>query len=107
MISERWRASSEGRPTPFKKRQSPRKKRFLAADGSTEWTVPDGVTTIKIRIAGGNSGGSDFEPGEEGEYQEQTHTVTPGDVLTIKVGKGGNPDGTGVRGDDGFVEIEW
>ncbi|MFC3638237.1 hypothetical protein ACFONL_12785 [Camelimonas fluminis] len=64
--------------------------------GTVNWTVPAGVTRIKVRIwaAGGGGGGSTSTTsggagGNGGGYREATINVTPGQVIPITVGAGG------------------
>lgn len=69
---------------------------------SGTFTVPGGVTQVKIRAwgAGGGGGGSASAagsfagPGGGGEYREAIFAVTPGAALTVTVGAGGTA-GTG------------
>ncbi|GHE51052.1 hypothetical protein GCM10019059_07810 [Camelimonas fluminis] len=68
----------------------------FAAPGTVNWTVPTGVTRIKVRIwAGGGGGGgattttSGAAGGNGGGYREATISVTPGQVIPITVGAGG------------------
>jgi len=82
-------------------------KRFLPSDQPIDWVVPEGVTRIVLRASGGSGGGSDNEPGEDGDYLAQEFEVSPGDVLSIRVGAGGKAIGAGVPGLDGFVEVRW
>ena len=63
---------------------------------SQKWTVPEGVTSVGITMAGGGGSGmgwrytSAYKTGHSGGYVfSHPVTVTPGQVLTIIVGKGG------------------
>lgn len=83
----------------------------FASAGTTNWTVPAGVTGITVEVWGGggggggspNAGGAAFgHGGGGGGYGRQLATVTPGATLTITVGAGGtgqktnsNPGATG------------
>lgn len=66
--------------------------------GSTNFTVPDGVTSILARVwgAGGGggyaNGGTDRAPsgGSSGAYAERRFVVAPGDNVAIVVGAGGS-----------------
>ncbi len=81
---------------------------------SGTFTVPAGVTTLRVDAygAGGGGGGGDPEGTEDqyggvgggGAYNAGVITVSPGEVLTITIGKGGagglsgNPGGAGAAG---------
>lgn len=68
---------------------------------STSWTVPIGVTRIKITAGGGGSGGVDTQwgnaPGQggKGKISVSYYTVTSGTVYTVSIGTGGNPSNNG------------
>lgn len=58
---------------------------------SVNWTVPAGVTSICFSIAGGGGGGSAATRiGGSGALLTGSIPVTPGEVLTLIVGAGGN-----------------
>jgi len=70
----------------------------FASAGTTNWTVPAGVTGVTVEVWGGggggggspNAGGAAFgHGGGGGGYGRQLATVTPGSVLTVTVGAGG------------------
>lgn len=80
---------------------------FTSAYGQTagtyNFTVPDGVRKLRVRLLGGGGGGAGFYPGSD-YTAPYTHkqggkggevvailTVTPGEVCTIVVGAGGAP----------------
>jgi hypothetical protein len=81
--------------------------------GITTWTVPVGVTTITAVCIGGGGGAGgygQFYPGAGGGGGGlsfgSTISVTPGDVLYIRVGSGGTggtsqPSGSGTNGTAG------
>jgi|GEM_PF-4281691 len=78
--------------------------------GSYSFTVPAGVTSIKVRMSGGGGGGGGSYlgtggTGGSGELIETTLTVTPGESLAIVVGAGGTGggayDGSGGYGGGG------
>lgn len=57
--------------------------------GSYTWTVPAGITRIRVRVVGGGSGGRyDTHGGCAGGYAHGTFDVTPGDTYAVTVGKG-------------------
>jgi len=66
----------------------------------TQWTVPAGVTEIKIVTQGGDGGPSGSgSPGGSGAYAEASFPVTPGHVLHVIVaGTAGNNAGGGGSG---------
>lgn len=61
----------------------------------TTWTVPEGVTSIEVKAWGaGGGGGAGADPGEGGEggggaFASGTLSVTPGQILKLRVGGGG------------------
>lgn len=67
--------------------------RSYTSPGSYSWTVPDGVHTITVEVAGGAGGNEPFHDGfnwvghhgGNGDVVAQTLTVTPGDTLGITV----------------------
>lgn len=68
----------------------------LGGSGTTNWTVPAGVTRVKARVwgGGGGGGGSQASPsaasgGGGGGYTEGIYTVTPGQVIAVTSGTGG------------------
>lgn len=67
----------------------------FTSTGSYTWTVPAGVTSIKVIATGGGGGGggtsgtSAGSAGGAGAVVTSTLTVTPGQVLTLFVGGGG------------------
>src|SRR3989344_819015 len=79
---------------------------------TTTWAVPDGVTSITVKVwgAGGGSGGGGGNAvggaGGGGGFVQDTISVTPGESLTVVVGSvggagqhdGGNADGSGGGG---------
>ncbi len=86
-------------------------------DSSTTWTVPPGVTSIIVEGwgGGGAGGGSTNAPsgqgrggggGGGGAYAKKTLTVTPGQVLDLRVGTGGigAAGGNGGNGNDTFID---
>ncbi len=62
---------------------------------SQTWTVPAGVTSVKVEVWGGGGGGGGAYIGAGGgggggSYKTATFTVTlPGDNYTITIGAGG------------------
>ena len=66
---------------------------------STTWTVPEGITRLRVQlIGGGGSGGNNrlnsscynfASGGGAGAYVHCIITVVPGNILTINVGSGG------------------
>jgi hypothetical protein len=70
---------------------------FNCTEGDQSWTVPAGVTSIRIKLWGGggasNGGNRAFNAkqnwGGGGGFAQMDVAVTPGQVLTIKVARGG------------------
>ncbi len=67
-----------------------------AITGATTWTVPTGVTKIRITCIGGGGGGGIYagiyyggDAGGGGGFATGEFTVTPGETLTINAGAGG------------------
>jgi hypothetical protein len=62
-----------------------------ATTGDTTWTVPAGVTSIDLHAVGqhGAPGGMGGSAGGRGGAADGTLAVTPGAVLTLRVGSGG------------------
>tara|TARA_R110002049_G_scaffold302258_1_gene494990 strand:- start:67070 stop:70153 length:3084 start_codon:yes stop_codon:yes gene_type:complete len=73
------------------------------------YTVPSGVTQIKVQAWGAGGGGSDKSGngsdggngGGGGGFRSGILTVTPGDNISITIGTGGN-GATNISGNDGF-----
>ncbi len=73
------------------------------------WSVPPGITTVKLRVwAGGGAGGSGFSGagggGGGGGYCEGFHGVTSGQAYFVTVGNGGVGAGT-PGGGSGFAGL--
>lgn len=73
---------------------------FTWTGAAQTWTVPDGVTSVTIEAwgAGGGAGaytGAYAGTGGGGGYASTALAVTPGDVLTIRPGQGGQEPGGG------------
>lgn len=64
---------------------------LFSTPGAATWTVPAGVTSIKISAIGGGGGGGYSAPavGGNGAIVNATLTVTPGATLNMFVGGGG------------------
>jgi hypothetical protein len=66
----------------------------LLSSGTGTWTVPSGVTEVKIACWGGGGGGSGKNAnrgsgGGGGAYSSSTISTTPGDVYNYSIGNGG------------------
>jgi hypothetical protein len=90
--------------------QSGQKGQLLVADGSgtmtwsdpcqynhfkgyytdATWMVPDGVTEVKVEIWGAGGGGHSGGGGGGGGYLCGIIPVTPGEILEVEIGLGGN-----------------
>ena len=57
------------------------------------YTVPDGVTSIKVKCWGAAGGAGAGGKGGAGGYVESNVSVTPGEVLNVTVGQGGKSKG--------------
>jgi hypothetical protein len=74
---------------------------------SQSWTVPAGVTRLKLRVVGGGGGGGGGTSsyggggGGAGGYAEGCFTVTPGTAYAVTVGAGGAGSGAGATGQSG------
>lgn len=67
---------------------------------TTPWTVPAGVTRIKVELWGGGGGAGSSGAGHSGAYLMAILNVTPGDVWSAVVGGGGaGGDPNGSKGD--------
>ncbi|MFA5431891.1 MAG: type II secretion system protein [Candidatus Paceibacterota bacterium] len=72
---------------------------------STTWTVPVGCNYVEVLVvAGGGGGGSSFASsggagggGAGGLIYNPSHAVTPSAVMTVTIGNGGAPGGTGAN----------
>lgn len=72
----------------------------FANPGSINWTVPEGITAILVKVWGagggggfGSSGGGVASGGSGGGYSEIVFEVTPGQAVTGTVGGGGSGSG--------------
>ena len=66
---------------------------IFTSTGSTNWTVPDGVSTVSVVAVGGGGGGSFNEQGTGGGgglAWANNVSVTPGSTISVTVGTGGN-----------------
>jgi hypothetical protein len=83
----------------------------VVVNPTSPWTVPAGVTSIKVEVwgagGGGGTGGGAGGGGGGGAYNVATFPVTPGHTFTITVGTGGSSGNAGgatsVTGVDGSV----
>ena len=81
---------------PYKLPQlAPGFSRVQVFNSSGTFTVPAGVTLVKVRLVGGGGGGGGGDPahcgsgGGAGGYSEGVFSVTQGSALSITVGAGG------------------
>ena len=75
----------------------------LTKDGT--WTVPDGVTSVRIVLIGGGAGGDSGERGENGESTDEA-TNTNGTSRPGKGGKGGKGGTAGKGGKIYTIELK-
>lgn len=79
---------------------------FVFTGAVQTYTVPDGVTVIRIEARGGGGGNGDGGLGGSGACMEGTFDVTPGAVLNVIVGDGGEQYGNSGGGGGGSgVEV--
>lgn len=64
----------------------------FTAPGTSNFTVPPGVTSIKVVVVGGGGGGANGHQGGGGSgfVNSGTLTVSPSQILTVTVGAGGS-----------------
>ena len=64
---------------------------FNSTGADRNFTVPPGITTLNIKAwgAGGGSDSSGIGLGGAGGFSAANVTVSPGDILTVRVGQGG------------------
>lgn len=56
----------------------------------TSWAIPSGVTTIKVTVTGGGSGGSGYNGGSSGATSIKYWDTSAGGTLTYAIGAGGS-----------------
>src|SRR5215212_4270477 len=69
--------------------------------GTSNWTVPDGVTQVTFEVfgaSGGSSAGSQPSPGGLGGKASATFSVTPGETLQVNLGGAGKVNDAGGAG---------
>lgn len=71
---------------------------YVLLTGSGNWTVPDGVSTIRVILVGAGSGGGAGENGTDGEAGYVSSTTKPSDVHGGAGGKGGKAGSAGSSG---------
>lgn len=78
---------------------------FTYVGAAQSFTVPSGITSIKMLAVGGGGGGANGHQGggASGIVSVGTFSVTPGEVLSINVGDGG--DGAVAQNDNSIVGI--
>ena len=94
--------------------QAQTERTFENAGTTEQWQVPTNVTQITIETWGaGGAGGATYMSslqrpaggGGGGAYAKSTIAVTPGEILSITVGRGGeNPNGTARDGENSSVK---
>lgn len=76
---------------------------IISSDGS--WTVPEGVSRIRVAIIGGGTGGSSGTNGEAGERGESSPSGTYG-YFSGENGAGGKGGSKGAGGNGGRILVE-
>ena len=61
----------------------------FSTPGSFNWTVPAGVTSVTIQVAGAGGGDGNSSSGGLGGYLAGDFVMTPGDSITVHVGGAG------------------
>lgn len=59
---------------------------FACTGAPQTYTVPSGVTTVNVRLAGGDGGNANTNPGGLAGFGSAALAVTPGEPLTVDVG---------------------
>lgn len=81
----------------------------ITTTGSGSWTVPAGVTSVKVECWSGGQGGDAGSGGSGGNYVRKTGlAVTPGSVISYNVGAGGAGVGFASKNNGGatwFVNV--
>ena len=88
----------------------------FTTSGTTTWTVPAGVTSLRVLVVGGGGGGGGCDSKNQGGsvsrgvggsggavIENNSYTVTPGQTISITIGAGGNGGphaASGFRGGD-------
>ncbi len=90
-----WQVLGFSRPTARQVAMSFNRVKFTTPGGTT-WTVPAGVTMVRVKAWGAGGGGgytgvATGAPGAGGAggYAERTCRVTPGQVINVFIGSGG------------------
>lgn len=79
----------------------------FTALGALNWTVPAGITRIRVEAWGGGGGGGYTSGGAGGGYISAVFTVTPGTIIAISNGTAGDGTtaGTGTFGGNTLVTV--
>ena len=82
----------------------PEGQQTFTSVGTTNFTVPEGVTQVHMLTVGGGSGGGGYSGGSAGGGGlgwRNNVSVTPGETLAVYVGMGGSGGGPWSGGSDG------
>ena len=83
---------------------------IVVTNPTSPWTVPAGITSIKVEVWGGGGGGGGVTAfwgtnggggGGGGAYNKATLTVVPGQTYTLTIGAGGTGGGSATIGGTG------
>jgi hypothetical protein len=75
---------------------------FSNESGNSSFTVPKGVSTVRIMLSGGGSGGNGIVGGGgSGGFLDTFLQVKEDDIIKYTIGRGGDGGGTGGSGDTG------
>ncbi len=82
--------------------------RMQVFTASQNWSVPAGISRVKVRLVGGGGGGGGGQGsfggggGGAGGYAEGIFPMTPGDQIAITVGAGGQGSAAGTQAEAGM-----
>lgn len=79
-------AGNPGRVVVSYSSASPSTQQFNSPTTGTSYTVPSGVTTLRVKAWGAGGGGSNVYVGAGGGFSQADIPVTPGENLTVRVG---------------------
>lgn len=81
------------------------KSTYSFTGAAEEYTVPAGVSHVRVKLWGGAGcggwGNNTIARGGPGGFINAVFAVTPGDVLKLEIGQGGQPPVINVRGGNG------
>lgn len=86
---------------------------FTVTPGGGTWTVPTGVTELQVLVVAGGGGGGSLQGSTRGEggggaggvTYNAAYAVTPGQIITVTVGTGGNAVGGDAESGNGTASV--